>query len=173
LETTELIVHSKRFFGCGVLKMAEFKHRVRIANTDLKGEKHILVAMTKIKGVSVMYANMALALAKVSKTKKTGDLTDKEIEKIDTILKDPLAFNAPEWLLNRRKDYETGENMHLLNADLSLQKDNDVKRLKKIKSYRGLRHQWGLPVRGQRTKSNFRKQKGKGLAVKKRTTLKH
>ena len=148
--------------------MAEFRHIVRIANTDLDGNKQILFAMTKIKGVSIMYANMALSIAKVNKAKKAGNLEDKEVMKIDDILKDPHAYNAPEWMLNRRKDYETGEDMHLLNADLTLQTDDDVKKLKKIKSYRGLRHQWGLTVRGQRTKSNFRRNKGKGLGVKKK-----
>ena len=151
--------------------MAEFKHIVRIANTDLKGEKHILVAMTKIKGVGIIYANAALKMAGVKKTKKAGDLEDKEIEKINEVISNPDKFKFPVWLHNRRKDYETGNDTHLLNADLKFQNDNDLKRLKKIKSYRGLRHQWGLPVRGQKTKSNFRKNKGKSLAVKKKTTV--
>ena len=51
--------------------------------------------------------------------------------------------------------------MHLINTDLDLSKDGDIKRMKKVKSYKGLRHTWGLPVRGQRTRSNFRKNKGK------------
>lgn len=151
--------------------MNEFKHIIRVANTDLKGEKHILIAMTKIKGVSVMFANTVLGIAGIQKTKKAGDLTDVEAEKLTEILTNPGKFDVPTWLYNRKKDYETGEDMHLLNADLTFQKDNDLKRLKKLKSYRGLRHQWGLPVRGQKTKSNFRRQKGKGLAVKKKTTI--
>ncbi len=151
--------------------MAEFRHIVRIANTDLKGEKQILYAMKKIKGVDVMYANMALSIAGVSKTKRAGDLSDSEVEKIDEALKNPLKNNIPVWLLNRRKDYETGSDGHLLSADLDYEKDNDLKRMKKLKTYKGLRHQWGLPVRGQRTKSNFRKNKGKGLGVKKKTTV--
>ena len=151
--------------------MSEFRHIVRIANTDLKGEKQILVAMKKIKGVDVMYANMALSIAGVSKIKKAGDLSDAEVEKIDEALKNPTSNHVPVWLLNRRKDYETGVDTHLLNADLDYEKDNDLKRMKKLKIYKGLRHQWGLPVRGQRTKSNFRKNKGKGLGVKKKTSI--
>jgi small subunit ribosomal protein S13 len=151
--------------------MAEFRHIVRVANTDLDGRKHILYALTKIKGVSVMYANMALSVAGVEKTKKAGDLMDSEVKKIDEILRNPKKFNVPSWLFNRRKDYDTGEDSHLLMADLDLTKDFDIKRMKKNKSYKGLRHQWGLPVRGQRTKSNFRKNKGKGLVVKKKTVL--
>ncbi|MCF7865886.1 30S ribosomal protein S13 [Candidatus Woesearchaeota archaeon] len=151
--------------------MAEFKHIVRVANTDLKGEKHLLIAMTKIKGVSIMFSNMALGLAKVSKTKKAGDLEDKEVERINDVLLNPLKYKVPKWMFNRNNDYDSGEDMHLLNADLTFTKDNDLKRLKKIKSYRGLRHQWGLPVRGQKTKSNFRRQKGKGLGVKRKTSV--
>ena len=148
--------------------MSEFRHIVRIANTDLKGEKSILYAMKKIKGVDVMYANMALAIAGVDKTKKTGELSESEVKKIDEALRNPEKNNVPSWLLNRRKDYETGEDKHLLISDLDYEKDNDLKRLKKTKTYKGLRHQWGLTVRGQRTKSNFRRNKGKGLGVKKK-----
>ncbi len=151
--------------------MAEFRHIVRVCNTDLKGEKAILYALTKIKGVNVMYANMALSVSGIDKAKKTGELSESEVSKLDEILRHPNTYHVPTWLLNRRKDYETGEDKHLLNADLDLEKDNDVKRMKKIKNYKGLRHQWGLTVRGQRTKSNFRRNKGKGLVAKKKTAL--
>ncbi len=148
--------------------MAEFKHIVRVANTDLDGHKPILFALRKIKGVNVMFANMVLSFAGVDKTMKAGDLSDEQVAKIDEIVRDPVKFGAPSWLLNRRKDYETGEDKHLLLADLDFTKETDIKRMKKVKSYRGLRHQWGLPVRGQRTKSNFRRNKGKGLGVKRK-----
>lgn len=148
--------------------MAEFRHIVRIADTDLKGEKTILYAMKKIKGVDVMYANMALALAGIDKTRKAGELMDSEVKKIEDALKNPSKYNVPEWLLNRRKDYESGDDKHLLSAELQFEKENDIKRMKKNKTYKGFRHQWGLTVRGQRTKSNFRKNKGKGLGVKRK-----
>ena len=71
----------------------------------------------------------------------------------------------PAWMLNRRKDYESGEDKHVINAELKLSREFDIKRLQLIKSYRGLRHAWGLPVRGQKTRSNFRK--GSAIGVKK------
>lgn len=148
--------------------MAEFKHLIRIANTDLDGRKHILIALRKIKGVSIMFANMACSLAGIEKTKKAGELLDSEAERLNDIILNPQKFGAPLWMLNRRKDVETGEDTHVLMADLDFSKEQDIKRLKKTKSYKGLRHQWGLPVRGQRTKSNFRRNKGKGLGVKKK-----
>jgi len=72
-------------------------------------------------------------------------------------------------MLNRRKDYEDGTDKHIILGDLKFTKDNDIKRMKKIKSNKGYRHAWGLPVRGQRTKSNFRKNKGKVTGVKKKS----
>ncbi|MFH1174729.1 MAG: 30S ribosomal protein S13 [archaeon] len=148
----------------------EVRHLVRVVNTDLIGEKPLLQALQKIKGISVMYANAICTISGISKTKKTGTLTQEDVDKLETIIKKPLQNGIPTWMLNRRMDYETGENMHLITADLDFTKDNDMKRMKKIKSYKGLRHQWGLPVRGQRTKSNFRRNKGKvqGIGGKRR-----
>ena len=146
--------------------MAEFKHIVRIADTDLQGSKAVLYAMKKIKGVDVMYANAVLSVAGISKSKKAGDLIDGEVTKLNQILQTPEKYNMPSWLYNRRIDYETGMHIHVMGGKLRLMNEDDIKRMKKTKSYRGLRHQWGLTVRGQRTKSNFRKSKSK--SVKKR-----
>ena len=77
-------------------------------------------------------------------------------------------FKIPDYLLNRRGDFKTNENKQLVSSDLELQKEFDIKRLKKIKSYRGYRHASGLPLRGQGTKSNFRKNKKKGAGIKKK-----
>jgi small subunit ribosomal protein S13 len=148
--------------------MAEFKHLIRIANTDLEGKKHVLIALRKIKGVNIMFANMALGAVGIDKRKKAGELLDSEAQKLNDVILNPQKYGAPEWLLNRRKDPETGEDGHNLMADLDFAKENDVKRMKKVRSYKGIRHQAHLPVRGQRTKSNFRRNKGKGLGVKKK-----
>ena len=144
----------------------DFKYLVRVANTDLDGKKSILYALTKIKGVSIMYANAVCKLSKLDVHKKAGVLSDEEIATLNEQVKD--ISKLPTWLLNRRNDYTTGTDMHLLDADLVFTKDNDLKRLKMIKSYRGLRHQAGLTVRGQRTKSNFRRTKTTRSKSKKR-----
>jgi len=146
----------------------EFKHIVRIANTDVDGNKHLVTALLKIKGVGHQFANMVCFLSKIDKTRKTGYLTEEEIKKLDEIVRNPAKYGCPTWMLNRRHDYEDGKDKHLLLSDLSFTQDNDIKRLRKIKSYRGIRHARGLPVRGQRTKANFRKQKGKVTGVKKK-----
>ncbi len=145
---------------------SNFRYIVRIANTDLDGNRSIGNSMLKIKGVGPVYANMVCKLAGVNKRKKTGELMDQEIEQIQKVIENPKVAGTPSWMFNRRKDYETGEDKHLLGPDLKYVQDNDLRRLQKIKSNRGLRHSWGLPVRGQRTRSNFRKSKGKAVGVK-------
>lgn len=151
----------------GVYLMAEqeqTRYIVRIMNTDLNGNKHIVNALRKIKGVNFMFANAACNLAGVNPAIKAGDLTDAQIKALDDVLTKAYE-NVPVWMLNRRKDYESGVDKHLFSSDIKFVKENDVKRLKKIKAYRGYRHALGLPVRGQRTRSNFRKNKGKVAGV--------
>jgi ribosomal protein uS13 len=154
--------------------MAEesYKHIVRVMNTDLDGRKPIGYALTKIKGIGFMYSNLVCKLSHVDWKKRAGNLTNDEISEIEKVIRNPLEAGAPIWLLNRRKDPEDGKDKHLLTAELDFNKDNDIKMMKKIKAYRGLRHAWGLPVRGQRTRSNFRKNKAIGVSKKKATEKK-
>ena len=150
----------------------EMRHLVRIANTDLDGTKPIYSALTQIKGVSWSFANMVCNLLHLEKKAQVGFLEDKKIEQIDSFLKDAVKHGAPVWMLNRRRDLETGSDFHLLAADIDFVVDNDLKRMKMIKSYKGVRHIQGLPARGQKTKSNFRKNKGHVLGVKRRAGAK-
>ncbi len=148
----------------------EFKHLLRVASTDLDGNKKIVIAMKKIKGVDVMLANAICHQTGVDKNAKAGNLSDADAEKLTKALTGVTDGKIPAWLLNRRKDPETGLDKHILGPDVLFTLDGDIKKLKKIKSNKGFRHQWGLPVRGQRTKSNFRRNKGKGsLGVKKKS----
>ncbi len=145
----------------------ELKYFVRIANTDLDGKKSVMEALRKIKGIDVMFSNAICSVANVSKTQKIGYLNDADIKKLDEVVQNPLKYNLPTWMLNRRKDKEDGTNKHLITSNLVFTLDNDIKMLKKMRCYRGIRHSLGQPVRGQRTKSNFRKNKGKVMGVKK------
>ena len=151
----------------------DFKYFVRIANTDLDGNKSIGNALKKIKGVSFMFSNMICNIADVDKTAKTGYLKDDEVKKLDDVLNNLSNYNVPAWMFNRRKNYEDGKDYHILTGNLSFAEENDIKMMKKIRSYKGVRHGMGLPVRGQRTKSNFRRNKGKAsLGVIKKDTAK-
>ena len=146
----------------------ELKYFVRIANTDLDGNKNIFNALTKIKGIGYMFSNAILNTANIGKNTKTGYLNDDQVARIDEIIKEPAKFSIPAWMFNRKKDPEDNQSKHLIGSSLTFTQENDIKMMKKIKSYRGLRHSFGLPVRGQRTKSNFRKNKGKVLGVKRK-----
>jgi small subunit ribosomal protein S13 len=139
----------------------DFRHIVRIVNTDIKGEKQVLMGLQKIKGVGFMFSNFICFSSKTNPTTVIGMLTEEQVKKLEDVLRNPAKYNCPDWMMNRRKDCETGQDMHLITTDWDLTIDNDIKRMKKIKSYKGVRHMLGQPVRGQRTKSNFRKNKGK------------
>ncbi|MFH1408996.1 MAG: 30S ribosomal protein S13 [Nanoarchaeota archaeon] len=149
-------------------KGKDFRHIVRILNTDLDGSKSIGNALLKIKGVGFMYANLLCNLAGIDQKKKTGHLSSAEIEAINTIINKPETSGVPLWMMNRRNDPETGADSHLFTTDIKMVTENDIKMLKKVKAYRGMRHAFGLPSRGQKTKSNFRRNKGKVTGVAKR-----
>lgn len=143
----------------------KIKYLVRIANTDINGNKPIGYGLLNIRGVGFSYATMACNLAKINPMKKAGELTDKEVSIIESIITEPVKHEVPAWMFNRQKDYESGNDIHILGPTIKFIQDNDIRRLKKIKAYKGMRHAAGLPVRGQRTRSNFRKNKGKTVGV--------
>ncbi len=145
-----------------------FKHIVRIANVDVSGKKAIKVSLTKIKGIGKNLADIACKLAGVDRNAQTGMLPPDQVQKLTDVITN-LPTKVPAWLLNRKKDYETGKDTHILTGTLNFVKDNDLKRLQKIKSNRGIRHGKKLTVRGQRTRSNFRHNKGKVIGVKKKS----
>ncbi len=138
---------------------------IRLLSQDIEGKMSVYAGLTKIKGISWGLANALCKKLKIDKKRKIGLLTDEELQKIVDFVKNP---NIPKYLINRRNDFETGEDMHLIGSDLELKKEFDIKRLKKIKCYKGFRHTSGLPVRGQRTRSNFRRNRSKGAGIKKK-----
>jgi len=147
-------------------KEQEYKEKVvRILSKDIEGGMTLYSGLAKIKGVSWALSNAICKALKLDKKRKIGSLTETEIKKISDFVKNP---SIPKYLLNRQKDFDTGEDKHLTGSDMELRKEFDIKRLKKIKSYKGYRHVAGLPVRGQRTKSNFRKNRRKGAGIKKK-----
>jgi len=139
---------------------------IRVLSKDIEGKMKIYPALTKIKGISWAFSNAVCKVLKIDKNRKIGSLTDEELKTISDFVKNP---KIPEYLVNRRIDFETGENKHVVSTDLELRKEFDIKRLKGIKSYKGLRHSINLPLRGQRTRGNFRRQKAKGVGIKKKS----
>lgn len=146
----------------------DFKHVIRISGRDVPG------FLTLKEGFSIIYgigkrASDAVVVAFKKKTnkniKKIGYLTDDDVVILDNIILN-LDKEVPTWLLNRQKSMD-GSDKHVVMADLRLENRKDLQRLGKTKSYRGLRLQWGLTVRGQKTKSSFRRGGVVGVTKKK------
>ena len=146
-------------------KKDNFRYIVRIANTDIDGEKKLVRGLTSIRGIGMHMSALITQETGINKDIKIGDLTDSQIEKIKEAL-DGIEESAPEWMLNHRKDYKTGEDIHLIGSDIDMQLRDEINIMKKIRSYKGIRHERGLPARGQRTRANNRS--GLTLGVSKR-----
>jgi len=147
----------------------EFRYRLRIVDADIDGTLKNAYALTKVKGVSTSLSRAILGKAGVNPDSRAGYLTEPEVERIEDVIKDPARYGLPAWLLNRRKDTETGKDMHLISADLVLRTKMDIEQMKELKSWRGYRHAYGLKVRGQHTKTTGRA--GKAMGVKKKTLM--
>ncbi len=142
-----------------------FNYIIRIVNTDINGENNIVQGLTQIKGIGRHMATFIADTAGVDRKLKFGNLPEPEIEKLKEVLEN-LDEYAPAWMLNYQKDMYTGENMHLISTDVTGRLRDDINMMKMIRSYRGVRHELGLKVRGQRSSSNGRK--GLALGVSKR-----
>jgi small subunit ribosomal protein S13 len=137
---------------------------VRIFGYDIPGSRNLYTGLTRIKGISWAISNAICLKLKFPRSKKIGELTKPEIAKIEEFLEKLPIY---DFMKNRRSDAETGETAHFYSTDLDMKRDFDIKKLREIKSYRGIRHALKQPVRGQRTRSHFRK-KGRAMGVKKK-----
>ena len=124
----------------------------------------MVVGLTKIRGVGYMFANTIINVLKINPNQRIGYLSPEQVKSIESIIKNPSASNFPSWFLNRRKDVETGEDKHLITSDIAFTVRNDIEREKTVGSWRGIRHMFGLKVRGQRTRCTGRKGGAVGVA---------
>lgn len=139
---------------------------IRVLGTDLDGEKGVKTAILKIKGVNHTFANAICKAAKIDPSKKLGSFAESEIKELEKAISNPIEYGIPIWIVNRRKDVETGKDMHVSSSGVIVSKKFDVQRMIDKKIYKGVRHMLGLPVRGQRTRSSFRKGKTVGVVRK-------
>ena len=144
---------------------SDFKYIIRIANSDVSGEERLANALTSIRGIGPRISNAIVQKLKLDPNKLAGKLDDKNVVDIENAIMN-LNDYVPDWLLNRQKDYDTGEDIHPVSVELKMTHDEDLNRMKKVKSYKGIRHASGHKVRGQRTYSNGRK--GLALGVSKK-----
>jgi small subunit ribosomal protein S13 len=133
----------------------EIKYFVRISNTDLDGTKPVHIALTGIKGVGMHTAQVIAQLAGVDEKETMGRLGDGEVDRLREVV-DNYTQRVPSWMVNRPKDIYTGEAKHLLGGDVTMTRDEDINIMRKIRCYKGIRHETGQKVRGQRTKSTGR-----------------
>ncbi|KAK9387717.1 40S ribosomal protein S18 [Lipomyces mesembrius] len=150
-----------------VSEKGNFQHILRLLNTNVDGKIKIMYALTLIKGVGRRYSNLVCKKADVDLTKRAGELTVEELERIVTIVQNPTQYKIPAWFLNRQRDFVDGKDSQVLANQLDSKLRDDLERLKKIRAHRGLRHYWGLRVRGQHTKTTGRRGKTVGVSKKK------
>ena len=165
-----LVLLNQNYRRCSemsILIAADFQHILRVLNTNIDGKEKIMYALTAIKGVGRRYSNIVLKKADIDQTKRAGEITDAELERIMEIMQNPRDYKIPDYFLNRKKDIKDGKYSQVLSNQLDNKLREDLERLKKIRSHRGLRHYWGLRVRGQHTKTTGRKGRTVGVAKKK------
>jgi len=151
--------------------MAEFRGRLRVASHEVDGNLELTEALAKVKGLGVnlsdSIATRAAAELGIPRTEKIGNLSEDQVEAVEEIIKNPVQHGVPIWMINRRKDRDTGANIHLVEGDLGFAVKQDKEFEINIHSYRGNRHMRGLRVRGQRTRTTGRKGRTLGVQTKK------
>uniref|UniRef100_A0AC35GH62 Small ribosomal subunit protein uS13 n=1 Tax=Panagrolaimus sp. PS1159 TaxID=55785 RepID=A0AC35GH62_9BILA len=145
----------------------KFQHIHRVMNTNIDGNVKIPFALTAIKGCGRRFAFIVCRKAGVDIHRRAGELTEDEMEKLTTVMLNPTQYKIPAWFLNRQKDIKDGTTAQLLSTTVESKLREDLERLKKCRNHRGLRHYWGLRVRGQHTKTTGRKGRTVGVSKKK------
>jgi small subunit ribosomal protein S13 len=143
-----------------------FRQLVRVSGIVLDGNKEIYRVLPKIRGIGQNTAQVMLHIMGIKEDVKLGSLNEEEIAKIEENIL-ILNKNIPAWMANRQRDYNTGETLHLTGSELEISQREDITRHKRTKSYKGVRHILGLPVRGQRTRTSFRTGSAIGVSRKK------
>ncbi|EZQ03160.1 MULTISPECIES: 30S ribosomal protein S13 [Acidianus] len=133
-----------------------FRYIVRIFGQDVDGTVKVPYALAMVKGIGYNTARAIVMKLGIDKDKRFGELTESEVKKIEDVLSGHSIRDLPSWTFNRRMDYESGRDMHLVTSDLIYYVRNDIEREKKMRSWRGVRHSLGLKVRGQRTRTTGR-----------------
>lgn len=134
---------------------------------DLPGDVRIARALQQIRGIGASMAHAVLLKSGIQKDIKLGDLNEAQISGLAKILEALSKQGFPAWMLNHRKEYTTGLSTHFIEGELEFAQREDVQRMKRMRSYKGVRHMLGLRVRGQRTRSTGRKGTVMGVARKK------
>lgn len=135
-----------------------FREKVffRKLRSQVDGNAKIEHSLTQIKGIGRRFAQAIVRIAGVDSNLRIGAVPEKDLNRIEEIIINPIEHGIPHWMVNRPKDLRTGEDLHIIANKLEITIKRDIDRMKKIKSYKGVRHHLKLKVRGQRTKSTGR-----------------
>ena len=133
----------------------EFSYILRMADTDMDGQKTLATALTAVRGVGPRTAIQICKNTGFDPASLAGHLSAEEQETLRGAI-EGYAETVPLWMLNRQRDLETGDELHLTGQQVSLTLEDDINRLRTMKCYRGVRHASGNKVRGQRGRSNGR-----------------
>lgn len=142
----------------------EFNYIVRLHGSNLDGTKLLPYALCDLKGVGIRVSKTMIKKLGLDSSLRLGTLSEADVKRLEEILNNPASGGIPNWMLNRRKDLETGKDIHLLGSDLTLRVRDDIDLMKETKSWKGNRHARGLKVRGQRTKTAARKGRSVGVS---------
>ena len=118
----------------------EFRLILRVLGADVDGTKKVPFGLSRIRGVGPNFAQAVVKVARISPEARIGSLSETEIARLEDIIKDPAKHGIPSRLFNRRKDIESGRDMHLVGPDLALRNKADIDLMKDIKSWKGIRH---------------------------------
>merc|ERR1712205_248768 len=133
-----------------------FQHILRMGNTNVDGRQKVMYALTAIKGIGRRFSNIICKKCDIDLNKRAGELTTDEINKIVAVISNPLQFKIPSWMLNRQRDVKDGKTSQKYANFLDQSLREDMERMKRCRLHRGLRHYWGIRVRGQHTKTTGR-----------------
>ena len=140
------------------IRRKNFREQVYFSQlrSRVDGNAKVEHGLTQIVGIGRRFAQAIITVANISPELRIGAVPEKDLNRIEEIILNPLENGIPSYLLNRKKDLRTGEDRHLLGNQLEITVKRDIDRMKRNRSYKGVRHHLHLKVRGQRTKSTGR-----------------
>ncbi|MCK4370363.1 MAG: 30S ribosomal protein S13 [Candidatus Lokiarchaeota archaeon] len=140
------------------IRPKNFREKVffRKLRSQVDGNAKIEHGLTQITGIGRRFAQAIVKVAKIDPNLRIGAVAEKDLNLIEEIILNPIENGIPDWMVNRPKDLRTGEDLHIIGNRLEITVKRDIDRMKKMKSYKGVRHHMKLKVRGQRTKSTGR-----------------
>lgn len=137
-------------------KSPEYRPLLRILGTSIEGHRSLEFGLSKIKGVGRRLASAIIHVSGMDPNIRIGLLKEEDEAKLVKIIQNPVEHGIPKWMVNRQKDLRTGEYRHITGNDLELVRKMDLDRMKRTRSWKGIRHMYGLKVRGQRTRTTGR-----------------